>query len=86
MTKRMPRRVSNRGSRTGLFRRVARFARSLFSSGPRDDWAGEGEGPGGLGVREPRRPLRPSSSGAVALEAPPDEMRDVWAVGEDDDR
>ena len=82
----MPRRVMDRGSRPGLFRRVARFLRSLFSSGPSDAWDGEGEGAGGLGVREPRRPLHPALSGAVALEAPPDEVRDVWAVGENDGR
>jgi hypothetical protein len=40
---------------------------------------------GGLGVREPRRPLRPTRSGAVALEVPPDERRDVWAVADDRD-
>jgi hypothetical protein len=63
--------------------RIARFFRALFSSGPRlahDDprW----DLPeGGVGVREPRRPLLPSLSGAVALEAPPDDRRDVWAVG-----
>ena len=85
MRKRMPRRVTDRGSRPGLFKRVSRFVKSLFSSGPGDEWDGESEA-GGLGVREPRRPLHPSLSGAVALEAPPDEVRDVWAVGENDGR
>jgi hypothetical protein len=64
-------------------KRVVRFVRALFSSGPRGDGPFD-ETAGGLGVREPRRPLRPSQSGAVALEAPPDERRDVWAVGDDE--
>jgi hypothetical protein len=66
-----------------MFRRVARYLRSLFSSPPpeADDPRGLS---GGVGVREPRRPVQPTSSGAVALEPPPTESRDVWAVGEDD--
>jgi hypothetical protein len=42
------------------------------------------EGGGGAGVREPRRPLRPSSSGAVALDpeteewVAPGEWLDAW--------
>jgi hypothetical protein len=68
-----------------MLRRAARFLRSLFSSTPPD--ADDQRGfSGGIGVREPRRPLRPLSSGAVALEAPREETRDVWAIGEDDDR
>jgi hypothetical protein len=70
--------------RESILTRAARFLRSLFSSTPdADDPRGFS---GGVGVREPRRPLRPLSSGAVALEAPPEETRDVWAVGEDDGR
>jgi hypothetical protein len=69
--------------RAEVIRRFARFVRSLFSSPPPDSddprWY-----TGGVSVREPRRPVRPSSSGAVALEPPPAETRDVWAVGEDD--
>ena len=81
----MRKRTQRDRSRPGLFRRAARFVRSLFSSDPAsDDW-GE-ESAGGLGVREPRRPLHPTRSGAVALEPPPTEARDVWAVGEDDGR
>lgn len=44
-----------------------------------------GEGGGGAGVREPRRPLRPSSAGAVVLEpeteewVAPDEWLDAWS-------
>jgi hypothetical protein len=68
-----------------VLKRAARFLRSLFSSTPPD--ADDQRGfSGGGGVREPRRPLRPLSSGAVALEAPPEKTRDLWAVGEDDDR
>jgi hypothetical protein len=67
-----------------MIKRFARFVRSLFSSPPPD-----ADDPraysGGVGVREPRRPVRPSSSGAVALELPPTERTDVWAVGDDAD-
>ncbi len=79
----MSRRVRRGGP--GLAKRFVRFVRALFSSTPPadDPW---NDTEGGLGVREPRRPLRPSLSGAVALEAPPAEPRDVWAVGEDDGR
>jgi hypothetical protein len=66
-----------------MIRRFARFVRSLFSSPPPD--ADDPRGfSGGVGVREPRRPLHPTSSGAVALEPPPSEARDVWAVGDED--
>lgn len=40
---------------------------------------------GGAGVREPRRPLRPSSAGAIALEpeteewVAPDEWMSAWS-------
>jgi hypothetical protein len=68
-----------------MIRRIARFVRELFSSGPptsEDDPRGF---TGGVGVREPRRPINPTQRGAVALEPPPSETRDVWAVGEKDD-
>lgn len=66
-----------------MIKRVARFLRSLFSSQTPD--ADDPRGfSGGVGVREPRRPLHPTVSGAVALEAPPRERRDVWAVGEEE--
>jgi hypothetical protein len=66
-----------------LVRRAARFVKQLFSSGPDDPRLDPPVG--GVGVRELRRPVRPSSSGAVALEPPPGETRDVWAVGEESD-
>jgi hypothetical protein len=72
-------------SRPGVFRRVSRFIRSLFSSDPGREEGGA-EDAGGLGVREPRRPLHPTRSGAVALEPPRTQAQDVWAVGEGDDR
>jgi hypothetical protein len=82
MRKRMPRRVHDRGARPRFFTRVVRFVRALFSSGRGGgEWDDDREG--GLGVREPRRPLYPALSGAVALEAPPDETRDVRAVGDE---
>jgi hypothetical protein len=65
-----------------MIRRFARFVRSLFSSPPPDSDDPRGH-TGGVGVREPRRPIMPTSSGAVALEAPPEERRDVWAVGDE---
>jgi hypothetical protein len=79
----MPRRIHTHGRRFTLRERIARFVRALFSSGPpRDEWDDDPRG-GGLGVREPRRPLRPSMSGAVVLEAPPAERTDTRAIGED---
>jgi len=65
--------------------RVVQFVRALFSSGPSEGIGDEplDDAAGGLGVREPWKPLRPSSSGEAALEAPPDETRDVWAFGSD---
>jgi hypothetical protein len=83
--KRLPRRRARKQQgRLNVRQRIARFVRALFSSGPpesNDQWDLP---PGGVGVREPRRPRYPSSSGAVALELPPEETRDVWAVGDDD--
>jgi hypothetical protein len=67
-----------------MVKRFAQFLRSLFSSPPPD--ADDPRGfSGGVGVREPRKPMGPTSSGSVALEPPPTEARDVWAVGEHDD-
>ena len=85
MRERRPRRHT--GRRRSVFTRFARFVRELFSSGrgpSGGSWDDDLEG--GLGVREPRRPHGPTLSGAVVLETPPTESRDVWAVGEDDSR
>ena len=72
--------------RPSVVTRIARRVRQLFSSGPPSPGhEDDDELEGGVGVREPRRPLRPAPSGAVALEIPPDEQRDVRAIGEDRD-
>jgi len=48
--------------------------RALFGGGTaRDGWSDDAEG--GVGVREPRRPLQPSLTGAAALDLPEDESR-----------
>jgi len=70
--------------RSSLFSRAARFVRRLFSSGPPSPGSEEDDFEG-VGVRELRRPHRPSESGAVAREVPPDAKRDVRAIGEDRD-
>jgi hypothetical protein len=67
----------------GISRRIARFAHALFGGGSTGD-SSEGRS-GGTGLREPRRPLTPSLSGAVALEIPMDETRDVRAVAGEPD-
>jgi hypothetical protein len=75
----MPRRA-----RPSWRHRFARFVRALFSSGGAPELPPD-ELEGGVGVREPRRPLRPTLGGGVALEIPPEEKRDVRAIGEDRD-
>jgi hypothetical protein len=66
----MPRRRRIRA----LPKRIARFVRALFGGGSsRGAWDDEAEG--GVGVREPRRPLAPSLTGAAALDLPEDEPR-----------
>jgi hypothetical protein len=55
-----------------LPRRIARFVRALFGGGASDGtWDDEAEG--GVGVREPRRPLTPTLAGGAALELPTDD-------------
>jgi hypothetical protein len=80
------RRRHGRRRKQSTLSRVARRIRALFSSTPPDEYGDDvfDQLEGGLGVREPRRPLRPSTGGAVALDVPPPQTRDVWAVGEED--
>jgi hypothetical protein len=88
----MSRRPSKRRKRLRK-RREAKRARNrvldavfeLFSGGcsPVPD-IGPPDLEGGLGVREPRRPLHPSLAGGVALDVPPPaHTRDVWSVAEE---
>jgi hypothetical protein len=59
-----------RRRRLGLRRRIAKFVRAVS----RGRWSpGWGDLDGGVGVREPRRPLTPSLTGATALELPTDD-------------
>jgi hypothetical protein len=68
-----------------LLTRAAERVRALFSTTPPEELPeASDEREGGLGVREPRRPLRPNLGGAVALEIPPAERTDIRAVGEED--
>jgi hypothetical protein len=57
-----------------LRRRITRFVRAQFGSSPerRDD-----DADGGVGVREPRKPLTPSLTGAAALDLPTAESDDA---------
>ena len=64
-------------------RRIARFLHVLFGGGSTGD-SSDGRN-GGTGVREPRRPLTPSLSGAVAFEIPIDETRDARAAADEPD-
>ena len=84
MGRRLQRKRERRRQKRSLARAAQRI-RALFSTAlpeePDDDVSDELEG--GLGVREPRRPVTPTLSGAMALELPPSERTDVWAVGED---
>jgi hypothetical protein len=61
--------------RLGIHERIARFVRKLFGSPDSlGDWD---DAEGGVGVREPRRPLAPTLSGAAALELPADDSDDA---------
>ena len=53
-----------------LGKRIGRFVRALFGGSP-GRWDEDAEG--GVGVREPRRPLAPTLSGGAALEPPEDD-------------
>ena len=54
-----------------LRRRISRFVRALFGGG--GGTAGRDDVDGGVGVREPRRPLAPTLTGAAALDLPGDD-------------
>jgi hypothetical protein len=54
-----------------LPKRIARFVRALF--GGRGSGSNWDDAEGGVGVREPRRPLSPTLSGAAAVELPDDD-------------
>ena len=56
-------------------KRIARFVRALFGSSGSADWPEEADG--GVGVREPRRPLAPTLTGAAALDLPTDDGDDL---------
>jgi hypothetical protein len=54
--------------------RVVRSVRALFGGG---DWrVAWDDTEGGVGVREPRRPLAPTLAGGAALELPADDSDD----------
>jgi hypothetical protein len=56
----------------GIRKRISRFVRALFGgSASGGEWHDETEG--GIGVREPRRPVQPSLTGAAALDLPDDD-------------
>ncbi len=55
----------------GVQNRITRFVHALFGGGATEEgWA---DAEGGVGVREPRRPLAPSLTGGAALDLPTDE-------------
>ena len=54
-----------------LRRRISRLVRALF--GGHGGAAGRDDVDGGVGVREPRRPLAPTLTGAAALDLPGDD-------------
>ena len=60
----------------GLPNRITRFVRALFGGGATEAGRGWADAEGGVGVREPRRPLTPSLSGGAALDLPTDESTD----------
>jgi hypothetical protein len=65
--------VFPRRRRLGFRRRIARFVRTLFGGGSASSGSWDDTGEGGLGVREPRRPLTPTLTGAAALDLPDDD-------------
>ena len=49
---------------------------ALFGGGATEEGRGWADAEGGVGVREPRRPLTPSLTGGATLDLPPDESDD----------
>jgi hypothetical protein len=55
--------------------RIARYVRALFGGGATGTGS-DNDKEGGVGVREPRRPLAPTLAGGAALELPRDGSED----------
>jgi hypothetical protein len=55
---------------------MTRFVHSLFAGGATEEGWGGADAEGGVGVREPRRPLTPSLTGGATLDLPTDESND----------
>ena len=49
---------------------------ALFGGGATEEGWGSADAEGGVGVREPRRPLTPSLTGGATLDLPTDESND----------
>ena len=60
----------------GLQNRITRFVHALFGGGATEEGWGWSDAEGGVGVREPRRPLTPSLTGGATLDLPTDESKD----------
>ena len=60
----------------GLPKRITRFVHALFGGGATEEGWGSADAEGGVGVREPRRPLTPTLTGGATLDLPIDESSD----------
>jgi len=60
----------------GLPNRITRFVHALFGGGATEERSGWDDAEGGVGVREPRRPLTPSLTGGATLDLPTEEGND----------
>ena len=60
----------------GIPNRITRFVNTLFGGGGTEEGWGWADAEGGVGVREPRRPLTPSLKGGATLDLPTDETSD----------
>ena len=56
--------------------RITRFVHALFGGGATEEGWGSADAEGGVGVREPRRPLTPSLKGGATLDLPTNETND----------